>query len=160
MIADILYIAVMRFLQTLPLLTIAILVAQILNSIIPKEKIEEFLRKSRRSILGTSLIGLVTPGPLAPYLPLLKVLRNSGLPLSAVVAFITSQTLVGPLRAFLEIDFFGVAFFICRVIISFLIALGIGEFYQLFGNHIGLDIYLSENEEKTSTNRPDSKGES
>jgi uncharacterized membrane protein YraQ (UPF0718 family) len=61
--------------------------------------------------LGTSLLGLVTPGPLASYLPILKVLKRNGLSLSAVVAFITSQTLAGPIRAFIEIEFFGVLFF-------------------------------------------------
>ena len=143
-IDEILYITTMRFLYSLPILVIAILVAQTLNSSISKEKIGEFLRKTRRNILGASLLGLVTPGPLAPYLPLLRVLRNSGLSLPAVVAFITSQTLVGPLRAFLEIDFFGVAFFAYRVVISFLIAVSVGGCYQLFGNRIGLDISSSK----------------
>jgi len=146
MITEILYITTMRFLYSLPILTIAILTAQILNSLIPPEKIERFLKKTRRNIFGASLIGLITPGPLAPYLPLLRVLRNTGLPLSAVVAFITSQTLVGPIRAFLEIDFFGAAFFAYRVIISFFIALSVGVCYQLFGDHIGLEIFKkSEN---------------
>jgi uncharacterized membrane protein YraQ (UPF0718 family) len=119
-------------------LTIAILAAQTLQSVISKEKIKEFFRKSRRNVLGTSLVGLVTPGPLSPYLPLLRVLRDSGLPLPAVVAFITSQTLVGPLRAFLEIDFFGITFFAYRVAISFFIAFSLGVCYQAFGKYIGL----------------------
>ncbi|MDH5688595.1 MAG: permease [Candidatus Bathyarchaeota archaeon] len=146
MIADILYITTTRFLYSLPILTIAILAAETLNSGISKEKIGEYLRKTRRNIFGTSLIGLVTPGPLAPYLPLLRVLRDDGLPLPAVVAFITSQTLVGPLRAFLEIDFFGPAFFAYRVAISFFIAVSVGTCYQLFGNHVGLDISSSKTE--------------
>jgi len=148
MIAEILYIATVRFLYSLPILAIAIFIAQMLNSIISKEKIEEFLRKTGRNILGTSLVGLITPGPLAPYLPLLRVLRNSGLPLPAVVAFITSQTLVGPLRAFLEIDFFGIAFFACRVFISFIIAVAVGVCYHLFGSRIGLDVSLPEKDGK------------
>ena len=148
MIAEILYLTMVRFSYSLPVLTIAILIAQTLNSIISREKIGEFLRKTRSNILGASLVGLVTPGPLAPYLPLLRVLRNTGLPLSAVVAFITSQTLVGPLRAFLEIDFFGVAFFTCRVAISFLIALSVGACYQVFGKYMGLDIASSSKDEK------------
>ena len=139
MIAEILYIAAVRFMYSLPILIIAILAAQTLNSLIPREKIGELLRKMRRNILGASLIGLITPGPLAPYLPLLKVLKYNGLPLSAVVAFITSQTLVGPLRAFIEVDFFGAAFFICRVAVSFFIALSVGFIYKLFGRRMGLD---------------------
>lgn len=147
MIDEILYITIVRFLYSVPILTVAIFAAEVLNSIITKEKIEKFLKETRRTILGASLIGLVTPGPLAPYIPLLRVLKKNGLPLASVVAFITSQTLVGPLRAFLEVDFFGALFFICRVVISFLISIGIGVCYQIFGKRLRLDIY--DQEEKT-----------
>ena len=140
MIDEVLYTATLRFIYSLPILIIAIFAAQTINSFVSKEKIGKLLRKMRRSTLGASLIGLITPGPLAPYLPLLRVLNHNGLPLPAVVAFITSQTMVGPLRAFIEIDFFGIAFFICRVVISFLIALGVGLSYRVFGKYIGLDM--------------------
>ena len=93
-------------------------------------------RKARRNILVGSLLGLVTPGPLSAFLPLLRVLKSGGLPLSVVAAFITSQTLVGPLRAFLEIDLFGVGFFVYRVVISFLIAMGVGLCFHLLKKHL------------------------
>jgi uncharacterized membrane protein YraQ (UPF0718 family) len=115
----------------LPILVIAIVSAKALRLYISEEKIGLLLKKARRNILLSSLLGLVTPGPLAPYLPLLKVLQSSGLPLSVIVAFITSQTLVGPLRAFLEVDLFGLAFFMFRIATSFTIAIGIGVCFQL-----------------------------
>jgi len=148
MIGEVLYTAAVRFMYSLPILIIAIFAAQMINSFISKEKIGKLLRKMRRSTFGAALIGLITPGPLAPYLPLLRVLKYNGLPLPVVVAFITSQTMVGPLRAFIEIDFFGVAFFICRVVVSFFIALGVGLSYKLFGKRIGLDISSSNKEEE------------
>jgi len=135
-IIDILYLTVERFLHFLPILVIAIIVAKVLRLYISEDKIGLLLRTERRNIVGSSLLGLVTPGPLASYLPLLKVLQSGGLTLSVVAAFITSQTLVGPLRAFLEVDMFGLPFFAFRVAISFIIAIGVGLCFQLLNKHI------------------------
>ncbi|MGD8566357.1 MAG: permease [Candidatus Bathyarchaeota archaeon] len=98
---------------------------------VSEDKIGLLLKRARRNTLMSSLLGLVTPGPLASYLPLLKALHVSGLQLGVVAAFITSQTLVGPLRAFLEIDFFGATFFAYRVLASFIMAISIGTLFQL-----------------------------
>lgn len=137
MITDILYITIERFLKYLPILVIAIIIAQFFRLYIMEDTIGIFLkRKARRNILVGSLLGLVTPGPLSAFLPLLRVLKSGGLPLSVVAAFITSQTLVGPLRAFLEIDLFGVGFFVYRVVISFLIAMSVGLCFHLLKKHL------------------------
>ncbi|UCF59463.1 MAG: hypothetical protein JSV15_03360, partial [Candidatus Bathyarchaeota archaeon] len=69
---------------------------------------------------------------------------SGGLSLSVVAAFITSQTLVGPLRAFLEVDMFGLAFFIFRVVVSFVIAISVGVCFQLLNKHIMPKIPPSE----------------
>ena len=131
MIADVLYLTIERFLTYLPILVIAIIVAQFFRFYITEDTIGIFLkRKVKRNILVGSLLGLVTPGPLAAFLPLLRLLKSNGLPLSVVAAFITSQTLVGPIRAFLEVDLFGAGFFLYRVLISFLIALSVGLCFQ------------------------------
>jgi len=135
-IDQILYLTLQRFLGSLPILVIAIIVAKVISLSISEDKIGLFLKTRKRNIVGASLLGLVTPGPLAPYLPLLKVLQSGGLPLSVVAAFITSQTLVGPLRAFLEVDMFGLAFFALRVVVSSIIAIGVGVCFQLLNNYI------------------------
>ena len=136
MIIDILYLTLERFLRFLPILFAAIVVAKTLSIYVSEDRIGMLLKGERRNIIGASLLGLVTPGPLAPYLPLLKVLQSSGLSLSVVAAFITSQTLVGPLRAFLEIDMFGLIFFVFRVTISFIIALSTGASFQLLSKYM------------------------
>jgi len=135
-IIDILYLTLERFLRFLPILFAAIVVAKTLSIYVSEDRIGMLLKGERRNIIGASLLGLVTPGPLAPYLPLLKVLQSSGLSLSVVAAFITSQTLVGPLRAFLEIDMFGLIFFVFRVTISFIIALSTGASFQLLSKYM------------------------
>ncbi len=136
MTIEIIHLAVMRFLKYVPILILACMAATFLSSYTSGKKINKLLRKKRRNILVASSIGLVSPGPLAPYMPLLKVLNRKGLPLSVVAAFITSQTLVGPLRAFLEVEMFGLAFFLFRVFISFVIAISIGVCFQLLEKHI------------------------
>ena len=136
MITDILYVTLVRFLGYLPILAAAIVVGRVLSLYISADRIGMLLKGETRNIVGASLLGLVTPGPLAPYLPLLKVLQSGGVSLSVVAAFITSQTLVGPLRAFLEVDMFGLTFFIIRVAVSSVIAISVGVSFQLLNKHI------------------------
>jgi uncharacterized membrane protein YraQ (UPF0718 family) len=123
-------------LNYVPIITVACMAATFLSLYTSGEKIGKLLKKKRRNILIASSIGLVSPGPLAPYMPLLRMLNRKGLPLSVVAAFITSQTLVGPLRAFLEVEMFGLTFFLFRVFISFVIAISIGVCFQLLEKHI------------------------
>lgn len=144
MVTEILYLTLVRFLGFLPILVAAIVVGKVFSIYVSEDKVGMLLKGERRNIMGASLLGLVTPGPLATYLPLLKVLQSGGLSLSVVVAFITSQTLVGPLRAFLEVDMFGLAFFIFRVATSFVIAISVGVCFQLLNKHIMPKIPSSE----------------
>ncbi|UCG44827.1 MAG: permease [Candidatus Bathyarchaeota archaeon] len=143
MIIEILYLTLERFLGFLPILMVAIVVGKVFRLYISEDKIGILLKGERRSIMGASLLGLVTPGPLASYLPLLKVLQISGLPLSVVATFITSQTLVGPLRAFLEVNMFGLTFFIFRVAASFIIAISIGTCFHFLDKFVKPKIPLS-----------------
>ncbi len=136
MIAEIFYLAAIRFLKSVPILALACLAVTVLSPYISGERVGKLLRKKKRNILVASSIGLVSPGPLAPYMPLLRLLNENGLPLSVIATFITSQTLVGPLRAFLEIEMFGLAFFVYRVFTSFFIAISVGVCFQLLEKHI------------------------
>jgi len=145
-ITDILYLTLERFLGFLPILVVAIVIGKVFSLYISEDKIGMLLKGERKNIMGASLLGLVTPGPLAAYLPLLKVLQSGGLSLSVVAAFITSQTLVGPLRAFLEVDMFGLAFFLFRVAVSFVIAISVGVCFQLLNKHLVRKIPALERE--------------
>lgn len=131
MVIKIIWMSIVRFLNFLPLLFIAIVAGQIVNTLLSAKKSKKFLKHKKNNIIRVSGIGLISPGPLSAYLPVLKALNKNGLPLSAVVAFITAQTLVGPMRLFLEVSYFGIVFFIFRVIMSFFIAIFIGVYYRL-----------------------------
>lgn len=136
MIVEILQQTVVGFIKVLPILVVAIVVSQIVQSYIPKDKIKDIFKENKKNILKSSLIGIATPGPLLAFLPLLRTLKEKGMPISLVVAFITGQTLVGPMRLFLEVGYFGIKFFAYRVVISLIIAIIIGMCFKIFEKHI------------------------
>ena len=134
MMTEILYLTTINCLKILPILIIAIIVSQIINSYISKEKVR--FRENEKNIAKASAIGIATPGPLLAFLPLLKTLKDKGLPLSIIVAFMTAQALIGPARLFLEVSYFGVMFFVYRVIIAFLIAVGIATCFRFLEKYM------------------------
>lgn len=136
MITEVLSSAAVDFLKVLPILVAAIIASQMIKYYLPKEKIGASFGESEKNITKAAAVGLVTPGPLLAYLPLLKTLKEKGLAVSIIVAFITSQTLIGPMRLFLEVGYFGIAFFAYRVILAFLIAIGIATCFRFLEKYI------------------------
>ena len=129
MIFEVLTTAIDNFLKFFFIIVIAVVFAQIINSFLNQDSIKNRLM-NENDVVKPALLGLVTPGPLGLYLPTLKALKEKGLSLSMIVAFITSQTLVGPMRFFIEIEYFGTIFFTYRVIFSFFSAVATGVLYQ------------------------------
>jgi uncharacterized membrane protein YraQ (UPF0718 family) len=116
----------------LPILLAALFVSNVIQSRRSARVFDYFLHgRVRETLLAVTLTGLLTPGPLAAYLPVLKALRKLGFRLSLIAAFVTSQTLVGPGRLFMEVRYFGAPFFVYRVLASFAIALAVGAVYAL-----------------------------
>ncbi len=136
MIEDLLAQGVGAFLQTLPILIFAVVVGQIILVYLPAEKTERVLTGNGKNIVIATTIGLFSPGPNAAYLPLLYALRTRGASLSIIVAFITSQTMVGPVRFFLEAEYFGVMFWVYRLIIVFFIANAMGFCFRILGKRL------------------------
>jgi len=117
--------AVYDFLVILPILLIAVFISQIINHYISRKKLDNKI-KSKTNIVQASLVGVATPGPLIAFLPLLKVLKEKKVSLGVIVAFMTGQTLIGPIRIFLETSYFGIWFFLAKLTISIFIAISIG----------------------------------
>ena len=136
MIVDLLYKGLDAFLKTLPILILAVISGQIILAYIPTEKIEKLLTGSEKNIVIAAAIGLFSPGPNAAYLPILYALHNRGASLCIIVTFITSQTLVGPVRFFLEAKYFGVMFWMYRFIIAFFISIAMGLSFKLLGKRL------------------------
>lgn len=125
MITEILYLTSISFLKILPILVVAIFLSQALSMYLPKEKAGKIFKANKKNIAKASIIGIATPGPLLAFLPILKTFKKKRVSVSIIAAFITGQTLIGPMRFFLEVNYFGITFFIYRVIIAFFIAVSI-----------------------------------
>lgn len=136
MILDILKLTVENFLKILPIIVAAIIASQIISIYLPKEKVKSSFKENEKNIIKASAIGVATPGPLLAFLPLLKSLKEKGLPISIIIAFITGQTLIGPTRLFLEVGYFGILFFVYRLIIALLIAIGIATCFRILEKYV------------------------
>ena len=136
MIIEILYLTLISFLNILPILVIAIVLSQIISVYLPEEKTESIFKANKKNIAKASIVGIATPGPLLAFLPILKTFKKKGVSVSIIVAFITGQTLIGPMRFFLEVNYFGITFFIYRVIIAFLIAVSIAICFRFLEKRI------------------------
>lgn len=131
MITQIITTTLIDFVKILPILLITIVVSQIIKTHIHKDKIQKTIKENEKGFAEAGIMGIMTPGPLLVYLPILKSLKDKGVPFSVLVAFITGQTLIGPGRIFLEIDYFGFKFFIYRTILALLIALGVATGFKI-----------------------------
>ena len=123
---DILVTSIIKFVKVLPRLIVAVVASQVVKGYLSHRKISSKFKESESNIAKASAVGIMTPGPLMAFLPLLKDFKKKGLPLSIVAAFITGQAMIGPMRLFLESSYFGVMFFVYKVILAFFIAIAIG----------------------------------
>jgi len=136
MIWEILTKTIIHFLQILPILVAGIIISQIISAYTTEKKLHKYLKNDERALAKASAIGIATPGPLLAYLPFLKVLKKKKVSLGIIAAFITGQTLIGPVRIFLEVGYFGIEFFIYRLIIAFLIAVWVGVIFETFAKKL------------------------
>ncbi|PLX26753.1 hypothetical protein C0581_03970 [Candidatus Parcubacteria bacterium] len=133
---EIIHTSIVELIKISPILIIAILISQIISYYIPKNKIKKVSKQNEKNFAKAAGIGLITPGPLLAYLPILKTLKTKGAPLSMIAAFITAQTLIGPARVILELKYFGPLFFIYRVILAFFIALAVATGFKLMEKYV------------------------
>jgi len=124
------------FLKVLPILVIAIIVSQIIAVLLPSKKTKDIFKENKKNIAKASVVGIMSPGPLLAYLPFLKTLKEKKVAVSLIAAFITGQTLIGPGRLFLELDYFGWEFFAVRVVLAFFIAVAMGVSFKFLERYI------------------------
>ncbi len=136
MIADILYLSVINFLGVLPILIVAVLLSQFIRSYLSGKNMNRMLKENEQNIAKSAAAGIATPGPLIAYLPILKTFREKGLAISIIAAFTVGQSLIGPGRLLLEVQYFGVPFFVLRVVIAFMTAVGIATCFRLLEKRV------------------------
>jgi len=115
--------------QIIPLLLVAMVLAGMLQAIIPKEYITKLLGREAgyRGIVIGALLGIIMPG--GPYVsfPLLAVLYKGGASIGAISALLSSWGLLGFFRFItFELPILGPHFAFARYISSFIFPILIG----------------------------------
>lgn len=106
------------FLSILPLLLAVFAIAGLVEVLVPKEKVAEWLgdQAGFRGIIFGCLAGAVTPG--GPYVsfPIVAAIYHAGAGIGTVVAFVTAWSLWAVARLPLEIGFVGPRVTLIRVL--------------------------------------------
>jgi len=132
MIEDILIHSAHSFLKLFPIIFGAVILSQVIKHSLSKKKSHlEKIKETSASEATATAIGIATPGPLIGYLPILKELKDKGLKTSIIAAFITGQTLIGPVRLFIETGYFGWKFFAIRVIAAIVTGTLVGLIFKI-----------------------------
>jgi uncharacterized membrane protein YraQ (UPF0718 family) len=114
-----------NLIETLPIFIVASFLAGWVDAWIDRDLVTRFLT-GRNLLVGliiVTCVGIITPGPIYSIFPIVYVLKKKGVDSHYLIAFMTGQTLMGPLRIPLELHYLGLNFFIFRLISS--VVLGI-----------------------------------
>jgi len=101
------------------LTAIAMGISTAIHFVIPEDFAEKHLRDSKLThLFYATLLGVLTPGPVYAIYPIVIVLKKKGIKNPILVAFLTGQTIIGPARAPFEIGFFGLKFYLYRILLA------------------------------------------
>lgn len=131
MIQEMLLQTIQEFVKFAPILVGAIIISQIINIYFEHHKIKKKLNPSEKNIAEATVAGILTPGPMIAYLPIIAKLKKQGLPTCLIAAFITGQTLIGPGRIVMEVGYFGAAFFMVRLLLALIIGVCVGTGFRI-----------------------------
>lgn len=105
--------------KILYLTAIAMGISTAIHFVIPEDFAEKHLRNNKLShLFYATLLGVLTPGPVYAIYPIVIVLKKKGIKNPILVAFLTGQTIIGPARAPFEIGFFGLKFYLYRILLA------------------------------------------
>ena len=100
---------------------VAIAISTAIHFLIPEDLAEKHLKNNKLIYLFyATLLGVFTPGPVYAIYPIVLELRRKGVGNAILVAYLTGQTIIGPARAPFEIGFFGLKFYIYRILLALL----------------------------------------
>ncbi|MBI4451368.1 permease [Candidatus Woesearchaeota archaeon] len=125
MYAEILARSGILFAKILPLVIIGIVAGKLVDVYVPKSFVRKYLN-GNGSLLAVSALAMLTPGPFYATLPVLDAFRRKGASYGIIVAYITSDLMVGPMRVFLETHYFGILYTVVRLVITYFISIGMG----------------------------------
>ncbi len=119
--------------KILYLTVIAIGISTAIHFLIPEDFAEKYLKESKFiHMFYASLLGVLTPGPVYAIYPIVLVLKTKGIRNEILVAYLTGQTIIGPARAPFEIGFFGLKFYIYRILLALVMGPMAGFLFMFF----------------------------
>jgi len=117
-----------NLIETIPIFIVASFLAGWVDTWVERDLVTRFLT-GRNLLVGLTIVtcvGIITPGPIYSIFPLVYVLKRKGVSSHYLIAFMTGQTLMGPLRIPLELHYLGLNFFIFRLISSVILGIFAG----------------------------------
>jgi len=117
-----------NLIEIIPIFIVASFLAGWVDAWVGRDLVTRFLT-GRNLLVGLTIVtcvGIITPGPIYSIFPLVYVLKRKGVSSHYLIAFMTGQTLMGPLRIPLELYYLGLNFFIFRLISSVILGIFAG----------------------------------
>jgi len=117
-----------NLIETIPIFIVASFLAGWVDAWVDRDLVTRVLT-GRNLLVGLTIVtcvGIITPGPIYSIFPLVYVLKRKGVGSHYLIAFMTGQTLMGPLRIPLELYYLGLNFFIFRLISSVILGIFAG----------------------------------
>jgi len=117
-----------NLIETIPIFIVASFLAGWVDAWVDRNLVTRVLT-GRNLLVGLTIVtcvGIITPGPIYSIFPLVYVLKRKGVDSHHLIAFMTGQTLMGPLRIPLELYYLGLNFFIFRLISSVILGIFAG----------------------------------
>jgi uncharacterized membrane protein YraQ (UPF0718 family) len=136
--------SVVNLVETIPIFIVASLLAGWVDAWVDKDIVTRLFQEKNlvTSLIMITVLGVMTPGPIYSIFPIVWVLRKKGIQSHYLIAFLTGQTLMGPMRIPLELYYLGIPFFLFRLFSSILLGVFAGLCaYPLRKN---LDVALDE----------------
>ncbi|MHA1959627.1 MAG: permease [Candidatus Thorarchaeota archaeon] len=120
--------SIMNLVETIPIFIVASLLAGWVHAWVDKEIVTRLFQQRSlfASLVIITCLGVITPGPIYSIFPIVWVLRKKGIGSHFLIAYLTGQTLMGPMRVPLEIYYLGWPFFIFRLLSSVLLGVFAG----------------------------------
>ncbi len=117
--------SVTNLVEIIPIFFVASLLAGWADAFVERDLVTRLFQKRGRlsGLFIITCLGIITPGPIYSIFPIVWVLREKGIESHYLVAYLTGQTLMGPMRIPLELYYLGSAFFLFHVLVT--IALGV-----------------------------------
>ncbi len=143
-IGDAIQFSVENLIETIPIFIVASLLAGWVDAWVDKDIVTRLFHERNLivSLFVISILGILTPGPIYSIFPIVWVLRKKGIHSHYLIAYLTGQTLMGPMRIPLELYYLGVPFFLFRVFSSIILGVFAGLCAYPLRNK--LDVALDE----------------